>query len=125
DSRVGKSLQPGMQVELVPSVIRKDRDGVLLGRVRAVEQYPSTRAGMMGALRNEQLVDSFIQSGGGAPIAVRATILVDRSTPSGFRWSSGTGPVVQLTSGTQCTAAVITRTHRPIALVFPALDHGG
>ncbi len=125
DSHVGKSLQPGMAIEIVPSVTRKDRDGVLLGRVRAVEQYPSTRAGMMGALRNEQLVDSFIQSGGGAPIAVRATILIDASTPSGFRWSSGKGPVVKLTSGTPCTAAVITRTHRPIALVFPALDYGG
>lgn len=125
DSHVGKALKPGMQIEIVPSVIRKDRDGVLLGRVRAVEQYPSTRAGMMGALRNEQLVDAFLLSAGGAPIAVRATILTDPTTPSGYRWSSGTGPVVTLTSGTQCTAAVITRTHRPIALVFPALDNGG
>jgi biotin carboxyl carrier protein len=125
DSHVGKALTPGMQVEIVPSVIRKDRDGVLLGRVRAVEQYPSTRAGMMGALRNEQLVDAFLQSAGGAPIAVRAQILPDPATPSGFRWSSGNGPVLRLTSGTPCTAAVITRTHRPIALVFPALDYGG
>jgi multidrug resistance efflux pump len=125
DSHVGKALSPGMQVEIVPSVTRKDRDGVLLGRVRAVEQYPSTRAGMMGALRNEQLVDAFLQSAGGAPIAVRAQIIVDPATPSGFRWSSGMGPVVKLSSGTQCTAAVITRTHRPIALVFPALDYGG
>jgi len=80
---------------------------------------------MMGALRNEQLVESFIQSAGGAPIAVRAELLPDKATPSGYRWSSGAGPEVTLTSGTQCNAAVITRTHRPIALVFPALDYGG
>jgi len=125
DSQVGKSLKPGMTIELVPSVVRRERSGVLLGKVRSVEQYPSTRAGMMGALRNEQLVDSFIQSAGGAPIAVRAQILADKSTPSGYRWSSGAGPDVILTSGTRCTAAVVTRTSRPIALVFPALDHGG
>jgi len=125
DSQVGKSLKPGMIIELVPSVVRKERSGVLMGRVRTVEHYPSTRAGMMGALRNEQLVDSFLQAAGGAPIAVRAEILEDKSTPSGYRWSSGTGPDVVLTSGTRCTAAVITRTQRPIALVFPALDHGG
>ena len=125
DSHIGKSLKPGMQIELVPSVVRKERSGVLLGRVKTVEQYPSTRAGMMGALRNEQLVDQFIQSAGGTPIAVRAEIFRDKSTPSGFKWSSGAGPDVTLTSGTPVGAAVITRTHRPIALVFPAFDYGG
>jgi biotin carboxyl carrier protein len=123
-AHVGKSLKPGMTIEIVPSVVRKERHGVLLGRVRAVETYPATRAGMMGALRNEQLVESFVQSAGGAPIAVRAELLTDASTPSGYRWSSGAGPAVTLTSGTQCTGAAITRTHRPIALVFPALDYG-
>jgi biotin carboxyl carrier protein len=125
DSYVGKSLRPGMALEIVPSVARKERYGVLLGRVKAVEHYPSTRAGMIGTLRNEQLADSFIQAAGGAPIAVRAEILRDPNTPSGYRWSSGRGPELKITSGTRCTGAVITRTHRPIALVFPALDHGG
>jgi len=125
DSAIGKSLRPGMTIEIVPSVVRKERFGVLLGRVRSVEQYPSTRAGMMGALRNEQLVDAFLAEAGGAPIAVRAELIKDSHTPSGLRWSSGLGPDVTLTSGTRCTGAVITRTHRPIALVFPALDYGG
>lgn len=125
DAHVGKSLKPGMVVELVPSVVRKERYGVLLGKVRSVEHYPSTRAGMMGALHNDQLVESFLQSAGGAPIAVRAEILHDKNTPSGYRWSSGAGPSVTLTSGTQCVGAVVTRSHRPIALVFPALDQGG
>lgn len=124
DSQVGKSLKPGMRIELVPSVARKERHGVLLGRVKAVEHFPSTRVGMMGVLRNEQLVDSFLQTAGGAPIAVRAELLPDPSTPSHYRWSSGKGPDVVLTSGTRCEGAVITRTHHPIALVFPALDDG-
>ncbi len=80
---------------------------------------------MMGALRNDQLVDSFIQEAGGAPIAVRAELITDGSTPSGYRWSSGKGPDVNLTSGTRCAGAVITRAQRPIALVFPALDSDG
>jgi NHLM bacteriocin system secretion protein len=124
DSQVGKSLRPGMRIELMPSVARKERHGVMLGRVKAVENFPSTRAGMMGALRNEQLVDSFIQTAGGAPIAVRAELLPDPKTPSHYRWSSGKGPDVVLTSGTRCEGAVITRSQHPIALVFPALDNG-
>ncbi len=125
DSHRGKAMKPGMEIELSPSVVRKERHGVLLGRVRSVEDFPSTRRGMMGALRNEQLVESFIQEAGGAPIAVRAELITDSTTQSGFRWSSGKGPPVVLTSGTRLAGAVITRTQRPIALVFPALDYGG
>jgi hypothetical protein len=125
DSREGKLLKPGMTIELDPSVVRRERHGVLLGKVRQVEDFPSTRLGMLGALRNEQLVDSFIQEAGGAPIAVRAELSLDATTPSGYRWSSGKGPDVTLTSGTRCSGAVITRAQRPISLVFPALDSGG
>jgi biotin carboxyl carrier protein len=125
DSHQGKLLKPGMTIELDPSVVRRERYGVLLGKVRQVEDFPSTRLGMLGALRNEQLVDSFIQETGGAPIAVRAELTLDETTPSGYRWSSGKGPDVILTSGTRCAGAVITRAQRPISLVFPALDSGG
>ena len=125
DSHIGKGLRQGMTIEIVPSTVRKERSGVLLGLVRSVEEYPSTRTSMIGVLHNEQLVDSFLQAAGGAPIEVRAEILTDPSTPSGYRWSSGSGPGVLLTSGTPCAGAVITRTHRPIAFVFPALDYGG
>jgi multidrug resistance efflux pump len=125
DSGQGKSLKPGMPIELVPSVVRRERYGALIGKVKSVENFPSTRLGMMGALRNEQLVESFIQAAGGAPIAVRVELTKDPSTPSGYRWSSGRGPDVLLTNGTRCVGAAITRSQRPIALVFPALDDGG
>ncbi|MBI2893080.1 MAG: NHLP bacteriocin system secretion protein [Deltaproteobacteria bacterium] len=125
DSREGKTLRPGMLVEISPSVVSRERDGVLLGRVRAVEGFPSTRQGMMRLLRNEELVESFIQEAGGTPIALRAELLTARRSPSGYRWSSGKGPDVVLTSGTRCSAAVTTRNQRPVALVFPALDFGG
>jgi multidrug resistance efflux pump len=124
DSHQGKLLKPGMTIELVPSVVRKERYGVLLGRVRSVEDFPSTRLGMLNALRNEQLVDSFIQEAGGAPIAIRADLVADAGTPSGYHWSSGKGPDVVLTGGTRCTGSVITRSQRPLALIFPALDSG-
>jgi HlyD family secretion protein len=125
DSRQGKLLKPGMEVQVVPSVVRKERHGVLLGRVRLVESFPSTRHGMMQVLHNDQLVDAFLAETAGTPIAVRAELTLNPKTPSGYRWSSGTGPDITLTSGTRCAANVTTRTQRPIGLVFPALDFGG
>ena len=79
---------------------------------------------MMRILHNEQLVDSFLSETNGTPIGVRAELVAEPSTPSGYRWTSGTGPDVALTSGTRCTAYVTTRTQRPIELVFPALEFG-
>lgn len=125
DAHRGRSLRPGMTIEIVPSVVRKERYGVLLGRVRSVDEYPSTRAQMMNTLRNAELVDAFLAEAGGAPIAVRAELLKDASTPSGLRWSSGAGPDMTLTSGTRCSGAVITRAKRPITVAFPMLDDGG
>lgn len=125
DSREGKVLRPGMAVQISPSIVRKERYGVMLGRVRAVESFPSTRQGMMRVLHNEQLVDSFLSETSGTPIAVRAELTLERGTPSGYRWSSGKGPDLVLTSGTRCVAYVTTRTQRPLSLALPSLDFGG
>lgn len=125
DSREGKMVRPGMEVQIAPSIVRKERYGVMVGKVKSVETFPSTRQGMMRVLHNEQLVDSFLADTAGTPIAVRAELTVATNTPSGYKWSSGKGPDVVLTSGTRCVGYVTTRTQRPIALVFPALDHGG
>jgi HlyD family secretion protein len=125
NSREGKLVRPGMEVQIAPSVARKERYGVMLARVKSVEGFPSTRQGMMRVLHNEQLVESFLAETAGTPIAVRAEPIRSPKTPSGYRWSSGNGPDMVLTSGTRCTAYVTTRTQRPVALVFPSLDFGG
>jgi HlyD family secretion protein len=124
DSREGKSIKAGMAVEIAPSVVRRERFGAIVGRVRAVEDFPSTRSGMMRVLHNEQLVEALLAETAGAPIAVRAELERAPGTPSGFRWTSGRGPDVQLTSGTRLGAYVVTRSQRPLALVFPILDSG-
>jgi HlyD family secretion protein len=122
DSKEGKILRPGMEVQISPSIVKKEQDGVMIGKVRTVESFPSTRQGMMRVLRNEQLVEAFIAAAFGAPIAVRAELTIEARTPSGYKWSSGEGPDLVLTSGTRCVAYVTTETERPLALVLPSLD---
>lgn len=125
DSRLGKQLEPGMAVQLSPTIVRRERFGVLEAEVKAVEAFPSTRRGMMRVLHNEQLVETFLAATAGAPIAVRAKLHQDKATATGYRWSSGDGPDLELTSGTRCEADITTRTQRPIALVLPILDTDG
>jgi HlyD family secretion protein len=122
DSREGKSVRPGMSVEVSPSVVRRERHGSIVAKVRAVDDFPSTRSGIMRILRNEQLVDTLLAETAGAPIAIRAELATDPGSPSRYRWTSGRGPDVQLSSGTRLMAFVVTRSQRPLALVFPVLD---
>jgi HlyD family secretion protein len=124
DSRHGKLVKPGMRVEITPSLTRRERYGVLLGQVRAVEDFPSTRRGMLRVLHNDQLVDTFLAETQGVPTAMRASLRLDRSTPSGYAWSSRRGPSLQLSSGTRCSAAVITAAQSPISLLFPTFEAG-
>ncbi|HEU5073369.1 MAG TPA: NHLP bacteriocin system secretion protein [Polyangiaceae bacterium] len=121
DSRKGKLLQPGMDVQVAPSIVRKERDGVLLAKVKTVESFPSSRQGMLRVLNNEQLVTTLLEETGGTPLAVRAELVPAKDTPTGYRWSSDTGADLVLSSGTRCDGWVITRSERPIALLFPSL----
>jgi HlyD family secretion protein len=87
--------------------------------VTTVSSYPSTPRGMQRVLKNDQLVTAL--SGGGAPYEVRATLLRDPRTPSGYRWTSSHGPPLTIQSGTLAGAQVIVDRQRPIAAVLPLL----
>jgi HlyD family secretion protein len=125
DSRVGKRVKPGMEVQLSPTSVPREKHGVLVATVRSIEDFPSTRRGMMRVLRNEQLVETFLTETAGAPIAVRAELRADPNTPTRYRWSSGKGPTTELSSGTRCGAEITTRSERPIALVLPMFESEG
>jgi HlyD family secretion protein len=117
----GKQAQPGMTVNIEPSVIRREEYGVVRAKVLSVADFPSTRHGMMRALDNEEMVANFLKATRGAPIAVRVSLDIDSDSFSGYRWSSGKGPNLQLSSGTPCSATITTKTQRPISLLFPYL----
>jgi HlyD family secretion protein len=89
------------------------------GVVTYVSTYPATLEEEMRLLENEPLVRAM--QGDGPDIQVSVTLDRDPTTKSGFKWSSRTGPPVLVDSGTICTAEIVTRTERPINLVFPAV----
>ena len=124
DSREGKNIKPGMVVEVAPTIVKRERHGAILAVVQTVDEFPSTRSGMIQVLQNEELVDTLRVETAGAPVAVRARLRWDPASPSGYRWTSGKGPDVQLSSGTRFAASVITRSQRPLGLVLPLLDRG-
>lgn len=113
-------LQPGMRAEIVPSTIKQEEYGSLLGRVTSVAEIPATQSDMMDVLGNQPLVTRL--SGDGLPVEVRAELIEDASTPSGYRWTSGSGPPMQFHSGILASVSVVVRQRAPITQVIPRLE---
>ena len=113
----GKRVQAGMRVRISPSTVKREEYGSLLGRVVWAAEFPSTRQGMIRVLGNEALVDRLMEEG--PPIQVNVALDRDPATPTGYRWSSSTGPSVKISSGTLASGSVIVRQERPIHLIIP------
>jgi len=117
--RDGKRVRPGMESQLSPSVAKPEEYGSMLGVVSQVSAFPASTRGMLRILQNPDLVSKLSKVG--APIMVYATLLRDPDTVSGYKWSSGGGPPVQIDSGTMCSVGVVVDRQRPIDLVVPYL----
>ena len=115
----GKRVQPGMRVRVSPSTVKREEYGSMIGRVTWASEYPSTSRGMTRLLGNEALVQRLMQEG--PPIQVNVTLEKDPKTPTGYRWSSSTGPSIRISSGTLATGSVVVREERPINLVVPRI----
>lgn len=114
-----KLIRPGMSVQLSPATARKERYGYLVGKVTAISKYPSTEQGMQAVFNNMGLVRELSKSG--PPVAVSVELVRDRSTKSGYQWSSSAGSGLDLDSGTLAAASFTIEVQRPISLVIPLL----
>ncbi len=115
----GKRVRPGMNVEVLPSTAKREEFGFIVGRVISVSEVPSTQEGMNRALKNKQMVSTLAASG--APFEVRAELLIDPDTPSGFKWSSSHGPEGTLSGGSPCKAEIVARSETIMELLIPAV----
>ena len=115
-----KEIIPGMEVQVSPSIVKREEYGYIRGDVARVADYPSTRAALMRNFENENLVDSLARSGE-AVTELRIVMKPNHAAPSGFEWSSSKGPPLLLSSGTLCSVQIVTVRQRPISLLFPFL----
>ena len=115
----GKTVAPGMEARVEPSTIKREEFGTVIGKVATISAFPMTPEGMAAVLHNDALVRIFSQEG--APYAVRIVLARDERGVTGYRWSSGAGPPLRLSTGTLARAEVTTREQPPIDLVVPIM----
>lgn len=115
----GKRVQTGMTVRVSPGTVKREEYGSMMGKVVWTAEFPSSQRGMTRLLGNEVLVTRLLEEG--PPIQVNVALQRDPATPTGYRWSSSTGPSVRISSGTLASGSIIVREERPISFLIPGI----
>lgn len=118
-SITGKQVSPGMDAHLMLGTYSSQNYGYLEGTVETVAPFPATQTGMLTTLNEPEMVQSILAQTGAGPIAVHIRLTEDPRTPSGYRWSSSSGPQTELTTGLIGQAEIVIDEQPPIALVVP------
>ena len=115
----GKKIEPGMEVLVSPTTVRREEYGALKGTVESVSSFPASQEGMIAVLQNRTLVQTLSEDG--APYSGRVLLESDPSTASGFAWTSPKASGEKLTSGTLAGVEIKTESQAPITLVVPLI----
>lgn len=116
----GKQIDPGMEAEISPLSVERDRYGSIRAKVDAVSRLPVTEDALVARLGNPTLASTLLSAG--APISVTLTLETDPKTRSGLRWTSSQGPPVEITPGDTAAMSVVVREIPPIQYVIPLFE---
>ena len=119
----GKQIREGMEVQVTPSIVKRERYGGIKGTVTEVSPFPVTVQNMSAIIGNENLArsiaDTLARSGSQATVQVFAQLETNSQTISGYQWSSSAGPPLQLSPGTTTQVRVKIGEIAPISFVIP------
>ena len=108
-----------MEVFIALATVKPEQYGYVIGKVYYVSEYPKSLQAIASDLKNDLLAQTFSRSS--SPYKVKIKLLRDSSTYSGYRWTSGKGPRISITSGILCSGQIIVEQQRPMELVIPML----
>lgn len=116
----GKRARAGMRARVEPSVADRERFGVIRGAVREVEPVVGTRDSLARIINSPEVAADIERRYGGIVSGV-VDLEADPSTPTGLRWTGGTGYPQPLSAGTLCDVDVVAEEVAPITLFLPWL----
>lgn len=117
----GKKIQPGMKIQITPQTVKRERFGGILGNVTTISRFPITKEAAANEVGNSEVLEALISEKQGGLIQVFSDLELDSQTPSGYKWSSSTGPQLNISSGTTTVVRVKVEERAPITFVLPIL----
>jgi HlyD family secretion protein len=118
----GKKIEANMEARVSPSTVQRERYGSIMGTVVEVSSYPVTTDAVTNVLGNAELAKML--TAGKSWIEVVVSLHPDPETPAEFRWTSGTGPDLEITTATTVSVRTTIESRAPISYVIPLLRHG-
>jgi HlyD family secretion protein len=117
----GKKIQPGMAIQITPQTVKRERYGGIVGNISSLSKFPITKEAAASEVGNSELVETLVSEKQEALIQVFSNLELNSSTPTGYKWSSSTGPQLKISSGTTTVARVKVEERAPITYIFPIL----
>ena len=90
-------------------------NGYIKGRVASVSKYPASKELAYLYLGNMNLVDEFFS--GSVPFVVKIKLEKNNKTMSGFSWTTHTGPLFKIESGSIVTSKIVNKLCSPLKLL--------
>lgn len=115
----GKKVQKGMKLQITPSTVKREQFGGIAGKITNVSPFPVTKEAAASLVGNPEIVGSLI--GSEPQIQVLAELQPNKSTYSGYQWSSSSGPQLKMSPGTTTSVRVTVEEQAPITFVLPIL----
>ena len=115
----GKKLEVGDEVQVSPVTVERARYGSLLGKIESVSPFPVSVDAITSVVGSREIAMELARNT--TRIGVMANLETDDESSSGYRWTSGRGPTIEVTTGTTATVQATVERRRPISFVIPIL----
>ncbi|MEM1283241.1 MAG: hypothetical protein AAGG81_06775, partial [Chlamydiota bacterium] len=114
----GSKVKVGSDAYLELTLVDPQKFGYLKGVVTSVSQYPVSDSRIFSVVHSEELL-AFLKAENNAVIELVVNPVRDPDTPSGFSWTSGKGPNIEIQTGLLASVRVTVDKRRPISYIFP------
>jgi HlyD family secretion protein len=119
NSKLAKQIRPDMETQVSPTSVKKEEFGFMKGKVSSVSDFPITPEGAQAIVANRSLVGELL--GTEAKVEMRAALIPNAATPSGYEWSSSSGPPFRIAGGSRISVSVVVDRKPPITYVLPLI----
>lgn len=116
----GKKINKDMKAFIIPSVVKKEEFGSIIGEVSSVMPYPLTLEASNILINNIDLT-KLLTKNMGTSIVANIKLSLDSKTESRLKWTSKKGPKFHITDGTIANVSIVVKEEPPIVLALKFL----
>lgn len=116
-SELGKHIHKGGVMRMALSTVNEYEYGAILSKVQRVSEYAISESAILNQIHNADLA-AYLSNH--IPVTeIVAEPILDPQDPSGFAWSSGKGPAIELSPGIVGTVEATIESIHPIYYLIP------